>query len=63
MNARADRLPKACHRTYAYGISWRARRKPWIVKFRRDKKHIYIGSFRNYYEAEIAAEDFLRNEK
>lgn len=63
MNARLDGLPRSTPRRYPYGVTWRDRRKPWLVKFKRNKKSINIGSFHNYDEAIIAAERFLRNEK
>lgn len=63
MNARADSLPKGPRSKYHYGVYWRKRRKPWLVKFRRSKKIIYIGSFYHYDEACFAAAEFLKSEK
>ena len=63
MNARADRQPKALPRRFPYGVTWRDRRKPWLVKFKRNKKSLNIGSYFNYDEAVLAAERYLRNEK
>lgn len=60
---RSDGQPKALPRTYPYGVTWRNRRKPWLVKFKRNKQSINIGSYFNYTEAVLAAERFLRNEK
>lgn len=63
MNARSDGEPRSTSRTYPYGITWRNRRKPWLVKFKRNKRSINIGSYLNYTEAVLAIERFLRNEK
>ncbi len=63
MNARADRLPRSHPRQYPYGVTRRLRRKPWLVKFKRNKKSINVGSYFNYDEAVLAAERFLRNEQ
>lgn len=60
---RTDGLPKSHARRYPYGVTWRNRRKPWLVKFKRNKRSINIGSYLNYTEAVLAAERFLRNEK
>jgi hypothetical protein len=64
---RLDGQPKVwsrmgLHRRYSYGVTWRNRRKPWLVKFKRNKKSIYVGSYFHYDEAVLAAERFLRNE-
>lgn len=48
---------------YGLGVTWRNRRKPWIVKFKRNRKSVYVGSFFMLKEANLAAERFLRNEK
>lgn len=63
MNARSDGLPKSNANLIGYGISYRKRRKPYIVKFKRNKKHIYVGSYFNIIEAQLAAERYLRNER
>lgn len=59
MNARADGKPKQTPRIHDYGITWRDRRKPWFVKFRRDKKQVVIGSFATIFEAREAAKKYL----
>ena len=64
MNARSDGLPKFYNRRYPYGVAYiRAnRRKPWIVKFRRNKQDVYIGSYETLEQATLAADEYLRNE-
>jgi hypothetical protein len=59
MNARSDGQPKFAVRVYYPGISWRQRRKPFIVKFKRNKRTVYVGSFAKLLDAEIAARRFL----
>lgn len=59
---RLDGLPKNHPRTYPYGIAHRQRKKPWIVKFKRNKRTIYVGSFKHYSSAVYAAEEYIRNE-
>lgn len=61
MNARLDGLPKAYPRVYGYGITRRDRSKPFLVKFRRNKKQIVVGSFATLEEAQTAATNFLRD--
>lgn len=63
MNARTDGSPRNALRQYPYGVTWRDRQKPWLVKFKRNKKSVNIGSYLNYTEAVLAAERYLRNEK
>ncbi len=63
MNARSDNLPQARPRVYCYGVSWRDRRKPWIVKFKRNKRTVYIGSFATLIEAETAANQYWKPTK
>lgn len=63
MNARSDGFPKSNANRIGYGISRRNRRKPYIVKFKRNKKHIYVGSYFSFVEAQLAADRYLRNEK
>lgn len=48
---------------YGLGVTRRERRKPWLVKFKRNGKTVYVGSFFNLKEANLAAENYLRNEK
>lgn len=63
MNARADGLPRTHPISpYAYGITTRKRRKPFIVKFKRNKKTIYVGSYATVAEAKQAQTDFLLKE-
>lgn len=62
MVRRLDGQPKSIPRQYPYGVTWRDRRKPWLVKFKRNKKSVNVGSYQNYHEAVLAAERFLRNE-
>lgn len=63
MNARSDGLTRNHARVHAYGVTWRPRRKPWIVKFKRNKCTVYIGSYFHLHEAELSAARYLRNEK
>lgn len=44
------------------GVTWRNRRKPWLVKFKRNRKSQNLGSFFTLREANLIAEQFLRNE-
>lgn len=65
MNARTDGQPQFRIRQHPYGISYRPRhspRKPWIVKFNRNKKTVYVGTFETKAQASLAAAEFLRNE-
>lgn len=55
-----SRTPVRKH-SLGYGVTRRARKKPFIVKFKQNKKTIYVGSFRNLPEAQLAAERYLRN--
>lgn len=45
------------------GVTWRNRRKPWLVKFKRDGKSINLGSYLTLKSANYVADEFLRNEK
>jgi hypothetical protein len=63
MNARADGLPRRNSHPESYGITWRLRRKPWVVKFRRNKRQIWIGSFSTFPEAQSAAQAYLAKER
>lgn len=47
---------------YGKGVTWRSRRKPWLVKFKRNGKSKNLGSFFTLREANLVAEQFLRNE-
>lgn len=47
---------------YGLGVTWRNRNKPWLVKFKRNRKSKYVGSFFTLKDANSAAEKFLRNE-
>lgn len=65
MNARSDGHPKFHIRKYPYGVSYRrqhSRRKPWIVKFKRNKRTLYVGSFITLEQASLRADEYLRNE-
>ncbi len=64
MNARSDGQPQFRIRRYPYGISYRNRdRRPWIVKFKRHKQTVYVGSYETQDQASLAAEEFLRNNR
>jgi len=64
MNARTDGQPQFRIRRYPYGVSWRiGRTKPWIVKFKRNKRTKYVGSYITLAQATLAAAEFLRNER
>lgn len=64
MNARSDGHPQAGKvGRYTYGVTWRQRRKPWMVKFKRNKKTVYVGSFFSKEAASYHADQYLRNEK
>jgi AP2 domain len=62
MNARKDGKPQNRPRKYNYGVTWRDRKKPWIVKFKRNKKYIHVGTYSTLNEAYKAAEDYLDQE-
>ena len=63
MNARSDGLPQARPRRYHYGVSYIPdRARPWIVKFKRNKHDVYIGSYPTEAQAELHAQEYLRNE-
>lgn len=47
---------------YGKGVTWRNRRKPWLVKFKRNRRSKNLGSFFTLAEANVVAENFLRNE-
>lgn len=47
---------------HGLGVTWRNRRKPWLVKFKRDRKSKNLGSYFTLREANVVAEQFLRNE-
>lgn len=54
--------PRANASILGYGISHRTRRKkPFIVKFKQNKKTIYVGSFRDLNDAQVASARYLRN--
>lgn len=57
---RKDGLPQNRPSTYGYGIARRNRRKPWIVKFRRHKLDIHVGTYLTYREAVAARDAYLR---
>lgn len=61
MNARTDGKPQWRPRRYPYGVSYRlSRRKPWIVKFKRNKRTIYVGSFEILAQAALAAREYVK---
>lgn len=65
MNARSDGRPQFRPRRYPYGVSYKSRHKtgrPWIVKFRRNKRDIHVGVFETLAQATLAAGEFLRKE-
>ncbi len=43
-----------------YGITRRNRKKPFIVKFKQNKKTLYVGSFKHLVDAQLAAYDYLK---
>ena len=67
MNARLDNRHKASHRPkhpeLPYGIYWRGANygEPYIVKFRRAKRHINIGTFCILEEAIDARDKYLKD--
>jgi hypothetical protein len=64
MNARTDGKPKFFIRRYPYGVSYRKRSsKPWIVKFKRNKRTVYVGSYITLEQASLRADEYLRNER
>lgn len=65
MNARSDGLPKFDpRRARPYGVTYRKRmKKPWLVKFKHNKRTIYIGSFITLEQAALRADEYLRNER
>lgn len=65
MNARSDGKPQARYRQYPYGVSYRpqhSKARPWIVKFKRNKCGITVGTYSTKDQAVLAASEFLRNE-
>lgn len=50
-------------RSPRYGISERARRRPFIVKFRVGKRHVYVGSYHTLSAAQAARDQYLRTTK
>lgn len=59
MNARADGLPQHRIRRYPYGVYYRkSRTRPWIVKFKRNKRGVYIGSYETLEQAALAANEY-----
>ena len=65
MNARTDHRPQFRIRRYPYGVSYRRcrPRAPWIVKFARHKRTVYVGSYCTLEQAALAAEQFLKGER
>ena len=60
---RDDNRPKNMPRRFAYGVTMRKRRrKPFIVKFKRAKRTIYVGSYATEAEATIYANNFVLKE-
>lgn len=55
------RLTPSKPHNLGYGITKRLRRKPFIVKFKQNKKTIYVGSYKNLLEAQLASDRYLRN--
>lgn len=62
MNARSDGRPKAIRRRFPYGVTWRQRRKPYLVKFKRNKRTVNVGSFTTLEEATTMANNFIARE-
>lgn len=62
MNARSDGQPKSLPRKLPYGIAYRNRRKPYIVKFKRNKRSVYVGSYLTLEQATLRADEFLQKE-
>lgn len=59
MNARSDGQPQFRIRRYPYGVSRRkARTRPWIVKFKRNKHGVYVGSYETLAQAALAANEY-----
>lgn len=44
------------------GVYWRDRPKPWQVRFTRNKKHVYVGSYDRLTKAIEAAKTFIDKE-
>lgn len=55
------RRPRPKHPELPYGVYFRNKAKPYIVKFRKKFDTIYVGSFSTISEAVEAANNFLRN--
>lgn len=63
MNARSDGQPQFRIRRYPYGVYYRkSRTRPWIVKFKRNKHGVYVGSYETLDQATLAANEYLLNE-
>lgn len=64
MNARSDGLPQIRFRRYPYGVTYRpqhSRIRPWIVKFKLNKRTVHVGCYSTLEQATLAAEEFQRN--
>lgn len=63
MNARLDGQPKRARRRYPYGVTWNSRMRRFVVKFKRQKQDVYVGSYTTFEEAKEAAESFVSKRK
>lgn len=65
MNARADGRPQIRFRQYPYGVTYnRTRpRRPWIVKFKHNKRSIHVGSFETLEQATLAATAYVEKRR
>lgn len=61
LHRQRPRLTPSKPNALGYGITRRVRHKPFIVKFKQNKKTIYVGSYRNLLEAQLASDRYLRN--
>ncbi len=61
---RSDGKPLAKARRFQYGVTKDCnRKKPWLVKFGRNKRTVYVGYYADNDEACAAAINYLENEK
>jgi len=59
MTARLDGQPKRARRHYPYGVTWNSRMRRFVVKFKRQKRDVYVGSYTTLGEAKEVAENYV----
>lgn len=58
---RRDGRPRQWKRTLPYGVSYRKRKSPYIVKFHTKTGHHHVGCYQDLTLAAAAAIDYARN--